>query len=73
MKSNQENQMMSKWRARALALALFAAVPSAALAQATIQSINSTQQAGAEVVRIELSEALTAVPAGFTIQSPAAS
>ena len=70
MRSNQENQMMSKWRSRALALALFVAVPVSALAQATIQSINSTQQAGVEVVRIELSEALSAVPAGFTIQSP---
>ena len=70
MRSNQEKQMMSKWRSRALALAVFVAVPVPALAQATIQSINSTQQAGAEVVRIELSEALAAVPAGFTIQSP---
>jgi len=39
-------------------------------AQTTIQSITSTQQAGADVVRIELSEALSAAPAGFSIQSP---
>ena len=35
-----------------------------------IQSITSTQQAGTEVVRIELSEALPAVPNGFSIQQP---
>jgi type IV pilus assembly protein PilQ len=70
MKSNQEIQMMSKWRSRALALALCIGLPLAAHAQNAIQSINSSQQAGSEVVRIELSEALTAIPAGFTIQSP---
>lgn len=70
MKSNQENRIMSKWRSRALAVALWIGAPAAALAQNAIQSINTTQQAGAEVVRIELSEALTAVPAGFTIQTP---
>jgi type IV pilus assembly protein PilQ len=70
MKSNQENRIMSKWRSHALALALWIGAPMAALAQNAIQSINTTQQAGAEVVRIELSEALPAVPAGFTIQTP---
>ena len=38
--------------------------------QNAIQSITSTQQGGGEVVRIELSEALSAVPAGFSVQSP---
>jgi type IV pilus assembly protein PilQ len=70
MKSNQENRIMSKWRFRALAMALWIGAPMAALAQNAIQSINSTQQAGSEVVRIELSEALTSVPTGFTIQTP---
>ena len=70
MKSNQENRIMSKWRSRAMAVALLIGAPIAALAQNAIQSINSTQQAGAEVVRIELSEPLAAVPAGFTIQTP---
>ena len=41
-----------------------------AQAQPTIQSITSSQQAGAEVVRIELSEALKAVPGGFAVQAP---
>jgi type IV pilus assembly protein PilQ len=70
MKSNQENQIMSKWRVHALALALWIGAPAVALAQNAIQSINSTQQAGTEVVRIELSAPLPAVPTGFTIQTP---
>jgi type IV pilus assembly protein PilQ len=42
----------------------------AAWAQTQIRAINSSQQAGVEVVRIELSSPLAALPAGFTIQSP---
>ena len=70
MKSHQENQMTAKWRARALTLALSFGACASALAQNAIQSINSSQQAGLEVVRIELSEPLDAVPAGFAVQTP---
>ena len=70
MKHNQENRIMSMWRVRALALVLSFGAPLASWAQNAIQSINSTQQGTAEVVRIELSEPLAAVPAGFTIQTP---
>ena len=70
MKHNQENRIMSMWRVRALALVLGIGAPLAGWAQNAIQSINSTQQGTAEVVRIELSEPLAAVPAGFTIQTP---
>ena len=52
----------------ALVVAGRAALP--AWAQNTIQAITSSQQAGAEVVRIELAEPLAAVPAGFTVQAP---
>ena len=58
------------------ALAQGAAAPAAAAAgtsipgTTTIQSITSTQQAGAEVVRIELSAPLAAVPTGFVVQTP---
>jgi type IV pilus assembly protein PilQ len=45
-------------------------VPGAAWAQAVIRSISSTQQAGSEIVRVELSEPLASVPAGFAIQTP---
>lgn len=40
-------------------------------AQTTIDSVSGSVQGGTEVVRIELSQPLTAAPAGFAIQSPA--
>lgn len=40
-------------------------------AQTVIESVTGSVQGGAEVVRIDLSKALTAVPTGFAIQSPA--
>ena len=70
MKSIQENKMIGNLRAGVGALALFLGASFQVMAQNAIQSINSTQQAGSEVVRIELSEALTVVPTGFTIQTP---
>ena len=70
MKSTLENRMMHKWRAKAAAVALALAAPIAAYAQNMIQSISSTQQAGTDVVRVELSEPLPAVPGGFAIQAP---
>lgn len=60
---------MTMWRSWGLAALLAVGAP-AALAQSVIQSITSTQQAGADVVRVELSEALSAVPTGFAIQQP---
>jgi type IV pilus assembly protein PilQ len=66
----QETRTMTfRWRA-ALALLATAALAPAAWAQNAIQSITSTQQAGTEIVRIELSEALQGVPNGFSIQQP---
>ena len=70
MKSNQEIQMVSKWRSRALVLAVLLGACVGAMAQNAIQAINSSQQSGSEVLRIELTEALSAVPAGFSIQTP---
>ncbi|MBX3625650.1 MAG: type IV pilus secretin PilQ [Rhizobacter sp.] len=61
---------MGKLRAGLYALALFFGASAATHAQNAIQSINSAQQAGSEVVRIELSEPLSAVPSGFTVQTP---
>ena len=40
-------------------------------AQNTIQSVTGSVQNGAEVIRIDLSEPLAALPAGFSIQTPA--
>ena len=70
MKNEQEKRTMTRWKAWGTALVLAVGVPVAALAQGVIQSITSTQQAGSEVVRIEMSEPLAAVPAGFVVQAP---
>lgn len=40
-------------------------------AQNAIESVAASIQGGVEVVRVDLTQALTAVPTGFTIQSPA--
>ena len=61
---------LTRWCARALAFAALVCAAAPALAQNTIQSINSSQQGSADVVRIELAQPLTAVPRGFSIQSP---
>jgi type IV pilus assembly protein PilQ len=67
---SEEKRIMQKWRAGLAALVFGCSLPLAAWAQNAIQSITSSQQAGTEVVRIELKEPLAAVPAGFSIQTP---
>ncbi|WP_419964766.1 type IV pilus secretin PilQ [Pelomonas caseinilytica] len=64
----QESKPMGRGWLLGMALAWLAAP--AAWAQTQIRAINSSQQAGVDVVRIELSEPLPAVPTGFTIQTP---
>lgn len=68
MKTLQENKSMDRGWLLGFALALLGAP--AAWADPQIQAINMSQQAGVDIVRIELSEPLAAVPTGFTIQSP---
>jgi type IV pilus assembly protein PilQ len=70
MRTLQENRNMLNWRTRLAAFVLVLAAPLAAVAQNSIRSITTTQQAGAEVVRIELAEPLAAVPTGFAVQTP---
>ena len=70
MNSTLENRIMHKWRATIAVLALALGAPVAALAQNVIQSITSTQQAGTDVVRVEFSQPLAAVPGGFAVQAP---
>lgn len=70
MKSIQEKQMTATWRTRTLTFMFTLGACASAWAQNAIQSIGSSQQAGAEVVRVELAEPLSAVPTGFSIQSP---
>jgi type IV pilus assembly protein PilQ len=66
----QEKKMKGAWRAGLVGLAWSLLAASSAFAQNAIQSITSSQQAGSDIVRIELSEALPAVPAGFSVQTP---
>ena len=64
-----ENASMKTWRLAMAGVAL-ALVSPLTLAAAAIQAITSTQQAGTEVVRIDLSEPLATLPAGFVVQAP---
>ena len=66
--STMKKKSMGRGWLLGCALALLA-VP-AAWAQTTVRAINASQQAGVDVVRIELSEPLAAVPTGFTVQTP---
>jgi type IV pilus assembly protein PilQ len=58
------------WRRFVFTLALLATAP-LGWAQTAIESVSGSVQGGVEYVRIDLSKALDALPAGFTIQSPA--
>ena len=70
MNNPQETSPMLKWRVRLAALLLASGLPLLALAENTILGITSSQQAGADVVRIQMSEPLAAVPNGFSVQTP---
>ncbi|MFM2066008.1 MAG: putative Fimbrial assembly protein pilQ precursor, secretin family [Pseudomonadota bacterium] len=70
MVTGSETPVASRWLARAAALTLLCVAPLTALAEATIQSITSAPQGSSDVVRIELSEALAALPTGFSVQTP---
>lgn len=54
-------------------LLLLASLAAPAWAQApnAIEAVSGSVQGGSEVIRIDLTEALTVVPTGFTIQTPA--
>ena len=56
---------------KGLVFALVALGSTWAMAQNAIKSLSGGVQGGVEVIRIETNEPLTAVPTGFTIQSPA--
>ena len=71
MNSSQEYRKMRSWTAgAALVLALGLALPVSSWAEPRIRTVTGSQQGGTDVVRVELSEALSAVPAGFSVQSP---
>ncbi|MGJ7489172.1 type IV pilus secretin PilQ [Variovorax sp. ZT4R33] len=68
---SQQQAMVVRWvRGAGLALGMLAAM-AGAQAQNAIESVTTSMQSGAEVVRIDLTQALSAPPAGFAIQTPA--
>jgi len=69
MNSSQENRTMRSWTAGA-ALVLALGLPLTSWAEPKITSVTGLQQGGTDVVRVELSEPLSAVPAGFAVQAP---
>jgi type IV pilus assembly protein PilQ len=70
MKMYNIQSFMSLCR-RSLTAGLFVFASGLAQAQVAIESVNGSLQGGVEVVKVDLSQALTDLPAGFSIQSPA--
>jgi type IV pilus assembly protein PilQ len=70
MNHKLELPKMRRWYVGALALTVGLMAPGWAAAQSLIRSISAGQQAGGDVIRVELSEALPTPPSGFAIQSP---
>ena len=73
----QETDMWDRWRTRVsrclravVGLALLPVFASAQPSAPAIQSISASLQGGVEVVRIEFSQPLAALPAGFAVQTP---
>ncbi|MGB4059258.1 MAG: type IV pilus secretin PilQ [Burkholderiaceae bacterium] len=62
---------LQKYTAKCFVLLGSVVLASVAHAQSAIRSVTAAVQGGAEVVRVEFSEPLASVPAGFVIQSPA--
>jgi len=67
----QHNYLFGSFGRRVWLVASFLLVSVTAQAQIAIQSVTGSLQGGLEVVKIDLSEVLPAVPTGFSIQSPA--
>ncbi len=70
MNNRTGHAAMAGWKQFSMALAL-ALVTLSSYAQTAIESVSGSVQGGTEVIRIDLSQALTAVPTGFAIQAPA--
>ena len=67
---NDQRMVMRMWQRLVLAATVLLA-SAGVIAQTTIEAVSGSIQGGTEVVRIDLSQALTALPTGFSIQSPA--
>jgi type IV pilus assembly protein PilQ len=66
----EKMKMAQRLRSFALGLLAFGAL-AVAHAQNAIESVTSSMQSGAEVIRIDLAQPLAAVPTGFAVQAPA--
>ena len=64
-------KMVVSAQAAFIALVFFMTQAAQSQGQNTIQSVVGSVQGGSEVIRIDLSEPLAAVPTGFSIQTPA--
>jgi type IV pilus assembly protein PilQ len=68
---NSQNQRMGLRMRQAFIFSVALLLSLAGHAQPVIEAVSGSVQGGTEVVRIDLSKELTAVPSGFSIQSPA--
>ena len=68
---NQKYKGLTRALRQSAAMVVAGCVALAAQAQTAIESVSGSVRGGTEVVRIDLSQALSAVPTGFSIQSPA--
>ena len=69
MKNQNQRWGVRMWHGIIFSVALLWGV--CAQAQTVIEAVSGSIQGGSEIVRIDLSKELTAVPSGFAIQSPA--
>ncbi len=69
--NNQNCWVARRMWQRILLAVSFVAVAFSAQAQNAIETVTGALQSGAEVVRIDLSQSLAAIPTGFSVQSPA--
>ena len=67
----QHHHLFGRFGSRVWLVASLWLAATAAQAQIAIEAVTGSLQGGVEVVKIDLSEALPAVPTGFSIQSPA--
>lgn len=68
---NNQNQRLGLRMWQGLVVLAAALLSAGAQAQTVIEAVSGSIQGSSEVIRIDLSKELTAVPSGFAIQSPA--
>jgi len=68
---NQQKSMLAQWLRVAGAAVVALGAAAVVHAQNAIESVTSSMQSGAEVIRVDFSQPLAAAPTGFAIQSPA--